>query len=924
MSDLAGVLRLFAVYFCTLYQHNLWLVFLAAAICVITATSGLSLLRRGWRLGAGRWALTAGAVTGFGIWSTHFVAMLGYMPSAAMDYRFVPTFGSLMLAMMMMTASFATAYRRERGRNGWWAGLIAGGGVAAMHYLGTSALDAPVKLAFRTDLVVASLVLAVVPFGLALRWAQGGRALWQQVALATVAVSGLHFTGMAAIRLTPARVAHGEGLLIAGPMMALVVGVAACGVLGVYLLTLAMERRVQSAIHRSERDFSILAKGISDCALYMLTSDGYVANWNAGAARLKGYTDEEAIGLPLAKFYTPEERVADRPAEALGIAARTGKFTGEGWRCRKDGSRFWAHVTIERISDAEGRQVGFAKITRDMTRWKADQDRLAAMKAQLDTALDNMHQGLALFDAKGRLVLCNQRLAQIWGVENSAALVGLSLRALLGRMMEARQISDPAAIRAALEQAMADTPLPVEITCDEGLVVSVATRPLPEGGWVSTFEDITEKRRHEAQLAHLAQHDALTGLANRAYFAQWCAREIDHAERHQQKLAMVAINMDRFKDINDTWGHAEGDKAICAVAERLAHACGEGEQVARLGGDEFAAAKMYTDEAELSAFVARIAACFDQPVGAPDSPVPVAASFGVALFPTDAQDRETLLSNADLAMHRAKANFGEAICYYQPDMDESARYRRQIAADLRHAIERGELYLLYQPQHNVESGALTGYEALLRWEHPVRGMINPMDFISIAEETGDIFAIGEWVLREAAREATGWADHLRVAVNLSPVQLLQSDLLPKIMAVLLETGLPARRLELEITESAIIADKARALHLLRQIKALGIAIAMDDFGTGYSSLDTLHSFPFDKIKIDKSFLQQSSDSPQAAAIVRAVLALGRSLGIPVLAEGVETVEQLELLKRERCDDAQGYFYGRPQAIGPEARQHKQG
>jgi EAL domain-containing protein (putative c-di-GMP-specific phosphodiesterase class I) len=268
-------------------------------------------------------------------------------------------------------------------------------------------------------------------------------------------------------------------------------------------------------------------------------------------------------------------------------------------------------------------------------------------------------------------------------------------------------------------------------------------------------------------------------------------------------------------------------------------------------------------------------------------------------------------------MYRAKASPGETICYYQAGMDEDARHRRQIANELRHALARDEFRLLYQPQRSLRTHQISGYEALLRWKHPRLGHISPMEFIPIAEQTGEILRIGEWVLRAACREAASWTSQDKVAVNLSPVQLLQPDLPEMVTSILLETGLAPRRLELEITETALITEKARALHSLRRIKALGVSVAMDDFGTGYSSLDTLHSFPFDKIKIDKSFLLQSGESPQAQAIIRAVLALGRSLGIPVLAEGVETLDQLKLLVDEGCDEAQGYLFGRPSPMQAE-------
>lgn len=912
---------LYLVYFCTLRQHALWLVALAAAICLTTAAAGFLTLRRSGGAHHGRRVSIAGATIGLGVWSTHFVAMLGYIPGNAMAYRVAPTLGSLGLSAtcVMLATRLADRHRSLAGSLG--AALLAGGGIAAMHYLGTSALEAPVRLVFDPVMVAASVVLAIVPLVPAIFLAQRRAAVWPSCLLLTLAVTSLHFTGMAAIRLLPQRLAPDGALILSAHAMSVLVGLAGCAVLGVCLSAISTERRIRQAVHGSERDFGILVKGISDCALYLLSPEGTVASWNAGAARLKGYAEHEALGQPLAAFYTPEDRAAGLPGQALATALHDGKFTGEGWRMRKDGSTFWAHVTIERVHDASGAMAGFAKITRDMTRWKESQDRIAETKAQRDTALDNMHQGLLLFDRNRRLVLRNQRLLELWSVPAAAVAEGSTVADVVDALTQGPRFeARPGALKALVQAISTPGTEPHEIACHDEFVVAVISRALADGGWVTTFEDVTERHRSEARIAHLALHDSLTGLPNRSHFGAWCGKEIGLAAERNQRFALVAIGLDRFKQVNDARGHQVGDRVLIEIAGRLAECCGIGAMAARLGGDEFAAGLTFDSDPQLAHFMARLVDCFARPCDEGAMPVEVSASFGIATFPQDADEGGMLLANADLAMHRAKASAQEHICYYQSEMDELARTRRQIAAELRGATERGEFQVLYQPQHVVRTGELVGYEALLRWHHPVRGLVSPMDFIPIAEETGEIVGIGEWVLREAAMQAATWPDPLKVAVNLSPVQLLQDDLVPRIMAILLETGLPPSRLELEITESAIIADKGRALHLLRQIKAMGIAIAMDDFGTGYSSLDTLHSFPFDKIKIDKSFLQQSASSPPAAAIVKAVLALGRNLRIPVLAEGVETPDQVAFLIAEGCDEAQGYLFGRPHALPRESGQ----
>jgi predicted signal transduction protein with EAL and GGDEF domain len=343
-------------------------------------------------------------------------------------------------------------------------------------------------------------------------------------------------------------------------------------------------------------------------------------------------------------------------------------------------------------------------------------------------------------------------------------------------------------------------------------------------------------------------------------------------------------------------------------------ALGPNEIVGRLGGDEFVALTKFADHSQLTAFADRLDAELKAPLWVGHFEARLGASIGVSVFPSDATTAEALLNNADLAMYRAKTDNAPGPCRYDAELDEAVRGRRELASDLRRAIQKNELEVYYQVQAKTTTGAVTGYEALLRWKHPGRGPIPPAVFIPIAEENGLILALGEWVLRRACADAAQWNNDAKVAVNVSPLQLAHVDLPALFHEVMLATGLPPRRLEIELTESAIMADRERALHILRQIKALGVGVALDDFGTGYSSLQTLRAFPFDKIKLDRFFAAELEGSPQSTAIIRAVLALGKSLSIPVLAEGVETREQLEILLREGCDEVQGFLLGYPGAM----------
>ncbi len=424
---------------------------------------------------------------------------------------------------------------------------------------------------------------------------------------------------------------------------------------------------------------------------------------------------------------------------------------------------------------------------------------------------------------------------------------------------------------------------------------------------------IDSSTRHESvqMLHHMARHDTLTGLPNRASFATQLAADIDAARHGKDFLAVIAIDLDRFKVVNELRGHGVGDAVLRMVGERLLRGVTGGEFVARLGSDEFAAIKRFRARRDLQAFLDRLKAALFQPVQVEDFETTIGASLGVALYPGDAEAAEGLMNNAELAMYRAKADPAHIVCFYDAELDQAVRERRALGEALRAAIEAGALEIHYQVQTQVSDGAIRGYEALLRWRHPVRGNVPPSEFIPLAEESGLILPLGEWVLRQACATAAQWPAPYKVAVNLSAAQFAHRDLPELVRQTLADTGLPPHRLELELTESTLIVDRARSLAILRQIKKLGVNIALDDFGTGYSSLDTLRTFPFDKIKLDRSFTADIATSRQAAAIVRAVLALGHSLDIAVLAEGIETETQLAVLRLEGCDEAQGYLLGRP-------------
>ena len=560
------------------------------------------------------------------------------------------------------------------------------------------------------------------------------------------------------------------------------------------------------------------------------------------------------------------------------------------------------------------------RTARERARRALDAARLAEANDRLNLALTHMGQGLALFGTDGGLQLHNERLVELLGLSGRDGLVGAGLSEILEASFVALGAPAAEAARRAGELSAQYRQL---IEAGGGEVVQpvsddrafrVRHSPAGNGAWITTVEDISESRRNAAAIAHLAHHDPLTGLPNRIRFDQLLSAELEALGDSDAKLAIVALDLDRFKDVNDGYGHAAGDYLLQQLAVRFGALLKDGEMVARLGGDEFTAIKSFTSMHALRDFLARIEEAVSARIPYGGNVLAVGGSIGVAIAPDDGIDSSKLLNNADLALYRAKAEPDQRVCYYEHEMDEAARQRRAMAKDLWHAAEAGGFHLAFQVQKSVTTDVVTGYEVLLRWERPGHGMVPPSEFIPVAEECGAINAIGAWVLHNACREAASWPEPHKIAVNVSGLQLAQLELVDLVQMVLDESGLAPSRLELEVTETAIISDRKRALTVLNAIKALGVSIAIDDFGTGYSSLDTLRSFPFDKIKLDRSFMVEVERDDQAKAIVRAILALGKSLSIPVLAEGVETAEQMDVLRAEGCTEAQGFLLGRPGRI----------
>jgi diguanylate cyclase (GGDEF)-like protein len=548
------------------------------------------------------------------------------------------------------------------------------------------------------------------------------------------------------------------------------------------------------------------------------------------------------------------------------------------------------------------------------------QERERALETQnlrFDSALSNMSQGLSMFDAQGRLTVSNPQFASLYGLRPDDVALGTTLESILMRGVHRGTLTGAEAkayAAKARQHASQDSAWEYLAEFEGNRVIAISHRPMPGGGWVSTHADITEKRRTEARIVHMAGHDALTGLPNRVLLRQGVEDAL-HQGGYGSGLAVLGLDLDRFKSVNDTLGHPVGDGLLREVAARLTDLVGPSSVAARLGGDEFAILHREGEQpASAMALAQQIIDCLSEPYEIDGHHIVIGTTVGVAVAPDDGNTPDTLLKNADLALYRGKADGGGVARRFEPEMDRRMQERRSLEMDLRAALQRGDFELFYQPLLNLETDEIVAFEALLRWRHPERGLIGPADFIPIAEETGLIVPLGEWVLRQACQDATKWPASISVSVNLSPVQFRNAGLVNAVFQAVAASHLSPTRLDLEITETVLLNDSEATLATLGQLKDLGVRISMDDFGTGYSSLSYLQKFPFNKIKIDQSFVQNLGLTDESLAIIRAVTGMGRSLGISTTAEGVETVEQLAQLRLEGCTEIQGYLISRPQPM----------
>ena len=775
---------MYRVVSCLTTEHDWRLVLLAAVVCFLASAVAVSLFHRA-QVATGRaravWLTLDAAAAGFGIWSTHFIAMLAFDPGLGAEYDVALTIVSLLIAILVTGVGLFIALSQIGRRLApVMGGAVVGAGVAAMHYTGMAALDVPARLAWSPGLVIASILLGIFWASLALyiacHPAFKGRSFIATILLA-IAIVSMHFTAMGAVRLLPdpARV---TGVLSFSPTaLSLVVAATAAIILGMCLVAALGERRTR--------------------------------------------------------------------------------------------------------------------------------DQVNEQKALLHTALASMSQGLCMFDGNGRIILFNHRYTDLTGLP-AAALTGRTLVDVVKTRNSVGNAEEfVAEISAAMRQGKTNTHI---VETNDGRMLRIVENARADGGWVSTLEDITEWHKAQVQIEHMARHDALTNLPNRRLFRERLETTLQGIKRAGQ-IAVFCIDLDRFKEVNDTLGHPVGDDLLKEIASRLKRCVREGDTVARLGGDEFAIIQVGAELklADTASLAERLIEVASAPCTISGHEVLVGATMGISLAPNDGNDADQLLRNADMALYRAKNDGRGGYRFFEAGMDARALARRRLELELRAAIARGEFHLEYQPLFDIKTNDIICFEALLRWKHPQRGTIQPPEFIPLAEETGLIIPIGEWVIRRACTDAARWPQDVRVAINISPAQFKSRSLVNKLKEALSSSGLAPNRLELEITET-ILLQGGDALSTLLLLRSLGMRISMDDFGTGYSSLSYLRSFPFDKIKIDRSFISELAAGGEFMAIVRAVTGLGRSLGISTTAEGVETSEQLSLLRSEGCDEVQGYLF----------------
>ncbi len=902
-------------------QHDWRLVVLAGLVCFLVSGVAVSLFNRARALrGRARlgWLLTASFATGSGIWATHFIAMLAFDPGITIAFDVGLTVLSLLVAIAVTAIGLGIAIYGEPRWSAMAGGAIVGGGIACMHYLGIAAVQMSGDIIWATDLVVASIVLGIVFGAAALELASRNETQRDRVFAAGVlslAIVSHHFVAMGAAGVIPGYAHDVDPAALAPTSLASVIAAVTAVVLCLCMFGVWSDRRNREILNERTRWLDAAIDNMIQ-GLCIFDAQNRLMVWNERYRSM--------YNIPPDKIW---RGCTVRDLLDARIAARVFPLDPAGYGAQLDAALKLGEAFTLNIELADGRVIhvvnqptkngGWVATHEDITERKSAERELENARAFLDTIIENVPSPIIVKSLPDRRYVLINRAA-----ENH---LGVKRDTMLGRLARDFMAPDTAAIVDANDQRLIETGKPfffgehTIVTPGNGTRIATSTRlPLfdPDGKpqyLVSVIDDVTDRKRSEQRIEHMTHHDTLTDLANRAAFNSCIAATIEAAAASNESFAVLSVDLDRFKAINDVFGHLLGDALLREVARRMEAVC-QGAFLARIGGDEFAVITPTGPQPAIAeALAARLNAAFGADLEIEGHALRVDMTIGVGIYPQDGADATTLVANAGAALFRAKSEARGSVQFFEVAMDNQLREKRLLQEDLRSVIQRNELELHYQPQAHI-NGTITGFEALVRWHHPRHGLVPPSTFIPLAEENGTIGALGEWVLRTACREAASWPRPMGIAINLSPAQFQHGDLPMLVHQILLETGLSSKRLELEITEGVLIGDFTRAVAILRRLKNLGVRIAMDDFGTGYSSLSYLQSFPFDKIKIDKAFINNLDHSEQSATIIRAVIALGRGLNVPVTAEGVETEEQFKFLAAEGCNEIQGYLIGRPQPI----------
>ncbi|WOH80841.1 EAL domain-containing protein [Bradyrhizobium sp. BEA-2-5] len=684
-------------------------------------------------------------------------------------------------------------------------------------------------------------------------------------------------------------------------------------------LDVSEQRRLSRQLASTKQFLESVLDHVPACVAAKSIEDGCYIFANSAFERFSRFSRDHIVGKRADEIFRPETAASIDTADRAALNAAEGYHRSEFFVERGSDKRILASNRVIARNEA-GEPEFLIALFEDITDRRSLSQELESTKKFLELVVDNIPVALIVEQVKdGRYLLANRSAETILNRrrEETTGLTASDIfNAKEAKLIIAR---DEAAIK---KRGMITEEHPISTKDGLRLFLTRRATVLNDAGepqyLIKTHEDVTDRRQTESRMAHMAYHDGLTDLPNRAAFLQALTQMIEACEGTGEEFAVLCVDLDGLKEVNDVFGHALGDKLLIEVAHRLQDSA-RGGVVARLSGDEFGLIIDGKQPVAGIALAEQAAEALGQDFLIDGKSVRTGLTTGIAVFPHNGTDGASLLANAGAALFRAKQKSRGTISLYQPEMDHQIRDRRVLHQDLSMAVKNGELSLAFQPQgaagHSVAESEIIGFEALARWQHPVRGQVSPAEFIPIAEESGLIVEMGEWILREACREAASWPKPLQVAVNLSPAQFMHGDVVGLVHSILIETGLAPGRLELEITEGVLIEDFDRGLALLRRLKALGVRISMDDFGSGYSSLSYLQAFPFDKIKIDRGFIVNLGRNPQSAAIVRAVIDLGHGLEMSIIAEGVETVDQLTFLAREGCDGVQGYLLGKPAPIG---------